>query len=267
MGIGRRIAELYEIKVNALLDRAEDPRELLDYSYARQLELLLRIRRAICDVAAARNRAGLQERQLRRSAGRLQRQARQAVAAGREELARQALALRTATLDHADDLTAEQGALRADEERLSAAARRLQAKIEAFRVHKETIKARYTAAEAATSAGLVLGGISEEMGDVDMAARRAEDTTVGLQARASALGDLLASGTLADVTGLASDDEIQVQLDAITTQAAVEEELAQIKDQLAAGASQPPAEPADGPSTAAATPPPERPVPPDAMRP
>jgi hypothetical protein len=43
MGIGRRIAQLYEVKVNALLDRAEDPREVLDYWHARQQELLLRI--------------------------------------------------------------------------------------------------------------------------------------------------------------------------------------------------------------------------------
>ena len=195
MGIGRRIAELYEVKVNALLDRAEDPRQVLDYSYAQQQELLLRIRRAIIDVAAARSRAAVQESQLRNSADRLRQQAQQAVAADREELARQALALRTATLAQADDLAAEQTALRADEERLSAAVHRLQQKVEAFRVHKETLKARYTAAEAAASAGLVLGGISEEMSDVDLATRRAEDTTAQLQARANALDELLASGS------------------------------------------------------------------------
>ena len=244
MGIGRRIAELYEVKVNALLDRAEDPRQVLDYSYARQQELVLRIRRAIIDVAAARSRAAVQESQLRSSAARLQQQARQAVAADREELARQALALRTATLAQADDLVAEQTALRADEERLTAAARRLQQKVEAFRVHKETLKARYTASEAAASAA-ALGGISEEMSDVHLATRRAEDTAARLQARANALDEMLASGSPADVTGLASDREIQAQLDAVTTQAAVQEELAAIKNQLAAETRQPP----DGPAS------------------
>ena len=240
MGIGRRIAELYEVRVNALLDRAEDPRQVLDYSYAQQQELLLRIRRAIIDVAAARSRAAVQESQLRNSAGRLRQQAQQAVAADREELARKALALRTATLAQANDLAAEQTALRADEERLSAAVHRLQQKVEAFRVHKETLKARYTAAQAAASAGLVLGGVSEEMSDVDLATRRAEDTIARLQARANALDELLATGNPADVTGLAGDQEIQAQLDAVTTQAAVQRELAAIKDQLAAEARQPP---------------------------
>lgn len=245
VGIGRRIAELYEVKVNALLDRAEDPRQVLDYSYTQQQELLLRIRRAIIDVAAARSRAAVQESQLRNSAGRLRQQAQQAVAADQEELARQALALRTATLAQADDLAAEQTALRADEERLSAAVARLRQKVEAFRVHKETLKARYTAAQAAASAGLVLGGISEEMSDVDLATRRAEDTTARLQARADALDAMLATGGPADVTGLASDQEIQAQLDAVTTQAAVQEELAAIKDELAAKTRQPPDGPAD----------------------
>lgn len=263
VGIGRRIAELYEVKVNALLDRAEDPRQVLDYSYARQQELVPRMRRAIIDVAAARSRAAVQESQLRSSAARLQQQAHQAVAADREELARQALALRTATLAQADDLAAEQTALRTDEERLSAAVRRLEQKVEVFRVHKEMLKARYTAAEAAASAGLALGGISEEMSDVDLAARRAEDTTARLQARANALDDMLASSSPADVTGLASDQEIQAQLDAVTTRAAVQEELAAIKEQLAAEASQPP-EDADSSHRAAGTrTPPVRPASPD----
>jgi phage shock protein A len=263
MGIGRRIAELYEVKVSALLERAEDPRQVLDYSYAQQQELLLRIRRAVIDLAAARCRAAVQESQLRSSAGRLRQQAQQAVAAGREELARQALALRTATLAQADDLAAGQTALRADEEKLSAAVRRLQHKVEAFGVHKETLKARYTAAQAAASAGLALGGMPEEAGDVDLATRRAEDTTARLQARASALDELLASGSPADVTALASDQEIQAQLDAVTTQAAVREELAAIKDQLAAGTGQPPDGPDSSRHAADTQTPPGQPAPPD----
>jgi len=246
VGIGRRLAQLYEVKVNALLDRAEDPREILEYSYARQQELLPRIRRAVTEVAAARTRAGTQEHQLRRAAARLQRQARQAADAGQDELARQALTLRAATLAQARDLRAERAALRADEEKLSAAASRLQAQINGFAAHKEALKARYTAAQAAAGAGQAFGGIWEQMGDVDLATRRAEDTTARLQARASALGDLIASGTLADVTVLAGDDEIQAQLDALTTRDVVEEELAKLKRQLASERNQPPSRPGRG---------------------
>jgi phage shock protein A len=188
----------------------------------------------------------MQEHQLRRAAARLQRQARQAAAAGQDELARQALTLRTATLAQARDLRAEQAALHTDEQRLSAAADRLQAQINGFAVHKEALKARYTAEQAAAGADQAFGGIWEQMGDVDLATRRAEDTIARLQARASALDELITSGTATDVTVLAGNDEIQAQLDALSTRAVVEEELAKIKDQLASEANQPPMKPGRG---------------------
>ena len=198
MGVARRIAELYEVKMNAVLDRAEDPREMVDYSYAQLQELLAEVHRGAAEIAAGRRRAEMQVSGLQRSADRLQEQAEQAVAAGREDLARQALARRTAILSQVADLRDQQAALRAEEAKLSAAARRLQAKIEAFRIQKETIKAAYTAARAEASIGQAFTGISDEMGDVGAAARRAEDKTAELHARASALGDLLTSGALGD---------------------------------------------------------------------
>jgi hypothetical protein len=88
MGVARRIAELYEIKMNAVLDRAEDPREMVDYSYAQLQELLAEVHRGTAGIAAGRKRAEMQISQLQRSADRLQEQAEQAVATGREDLAR-----------------------------------------------------------------------------------------------------------------------------------------------------------------------------------
>jgi phage shock protein A len=148
MGIARRIAELYQVKVNALLDRAEDPREMLDYSYAQQQEFLRAMRSAVADVAASRNRARAQEDQLRRAAGRLRAQAAQAIAAGQEQLGRDALAHRAEMIAYADDLAAEQAALRVDQERLAEEARRLEARFEVFRYQKEALKAASTAAGA-----------------------------------------------------------------------------------------------------------------------
>jgi len=84
--------------------------------------------------------------------------------------------------------------------KLTVASQRLQAKVEAFRTQKETIKAAYTAAEAQTRIGEAVSGISEEMGDVGMAIQRAQDKTKQMQARAGALDELLASGALEDAT-------------------------------------------------------------------
>ena len=245
MGVARRIAELYEVKMNAALDRATDPREMLDYSYRQLQDLLTGVHRAITQIAASRNRAERQVSGLQRAADRLGGQAEQAVVAGREDLARQALARRTTILAQVTDLRDQQAALRGEEEKLSAAGRRLEAKIEAFRIQKETIKAAYTAARAHADIAEAFAGISGEMGDADLATRRAEDQAAELGARASALDSLLSTGGLADVTATVGDD-LQAQLDEISTRAAVDEELARIKERLASEAGQPPADSADG---------------------
>ena len=101
--------------------------------------------------------------------------------------------------------------------------------MDAFRTRKETIKAAYTAAEAETSIGEAVSGISEEMGDVGMAVQRAQDKTEQLQARAGALDELLASGALQDATVPGGRDDVQSQLDALTAGHDVDGELARMK--------------------------------------
>ncbi|MFD0577999.1 PspA/IM30 family protein [Dactylosporangium darangshiense] len=193
MSIARRLADLFRVKANKALDRAEDPREVLDYSYERQLEMLTKVRRGVADVATSRKRLDLQVTQLQQAADRLQAQATQAVDLGRDDLAREALTRRAAVTAQMGDITAQRDALSAEEAKLTTAATRLQARVEAFRTRKETIKATYTAAEAQTRVGEAVSGISEEMGDVGMAVQRAEDKTSQMQARAGAIDELLAS--------------------------------------------------------------------------
>src|SRR5215469_2953837 len=96
MSIIGRITTLFQVKANKALDRAEDPREMLDYSYEQQLEMVQRVRRGLADVATSRKRVELQLTQLQQSADKLQDQARQALGAGREDLAREALTRRAA---------------------------------------------------------------------------------------------------------------------------------------------------------------------------
>src|SRR4051795_5013757 len=96
MGMGRRLALIFKSKANKALDRAEDPRETLDYSYQKQLEMLTKVKRGIADVATSRKRLELQMRDLQASSDKLQGQAQQALTAGREDLAREALSRRSA---------------------------------------------------------------------------------------------------------------------------------------------------------------------------
>ena len=256
MSILRRLAALFRIKANKALDQAEDPREVLDYSYTQQLEMLQKVRRGVADVATSRKRVELQLGQLQQSAGKLQSQAQQALGAGREDLAREALTRRSAVLSQVGDLQGQEASLQAEEEKLTAAMQRLEAKVGAFRTRKETIKATYTAAEAGTRISEAVTGISEEMGDVGMAMQRAQDKTEQLQARAGALDELIASGALQDATLPAGRDDIQAQLDAVTEGGDVDDALARKMVQLPATAAPPALGAASSPAqpTAAAAP-------------
>ena len=96
MGVMKRVSLIFRAKANKALDKMEDPRETLDYSYQRQLELLTKVRRGVADVATSRKRVELQMNQLAAV-----RQARGPGAArrsamGREDLAREALTRKSA---------------------------------------------------------------------------------------------------------------------------------------------------------------------------
>ena len=150
MSLMKRMSLIFRSKANTALDRAEDPRQTLDYSYQRQLELLTKVRRGVADVATSRKRVELQVNQLEAQSAKLQDQAQKAITMGRDDLAREALTRKSGVTGQITDLKAQHAQLLGEEEKLSLAQQRLQAKVESFRTRKETIKATYTAAEAQT---------------------------------------------------------------------------------------------------------------------
>ena len=231
MGVMKRVSLVFKAKANRALDKMEDPRETLDYSYQRQLELLTKVRRGVADVATSRKRVELQMNQLQQQSNKLQDQARKALSMGREDLAREALTRKSSAQSQLDELQTQYAQLQGEEEKLTVASQRLQAKVDAFRTRKETIKATYTAAEAQTRINEAFTGISEEMGDVGMAIQRAEDKTAQMQARAGAIDELMASGALDDAVGGKRDD-IQSELEAMSASSDVERELAMLKGEL-----------------------------------
>ncbi|MBB1508835.1 PspA/IM30 family protein [Tessaracoccus sp. MC1756] len=232
--IFERIALVFKSKANKALDKYEDPRETLDYSYQKQLELLQNVRRGVADVATSRKRVELQAAKMNSEVERLQSAAQRALEANREDLAREALTRKAGLQSQLEDLQAQHAQLQGEEEKLVRASSRLQAKVDAFRTRKETIKATYSAAEAQTRINEAFTGISEEMSDIGLAIQRAEDKTLQLQARASAVDELLATGALDDPTGTVRDD-ITRELDALAADSSVEGELARMKAELTGG--------------------------------
>src|SRR5580704_1566825 len=198
MGMGKRLSLIVKSKANKLLDKHE-----------KQREMLTQVRRGVADVATSRKRLEIQMQTIQASADKLQTQAQQAVTAGRDDLAKEALTRKAAATAQLADLQTQHDDIAAQEQKLTLASQQLQTKVDAFRTRKETIKANYTAAEAEAKIGEAVSGISEEMGDVGLAMQRAEDKTQQMQARAGAVDELLASGALDDVTagpGSGGDD-------------------------------------------------------------
>jgi phage shock protein A len=235
MSVMKRVSLIFRAKADKALDRMEDPRETLDYSYKQQVEMLTRVRRGVADVATSRKRVELQMNALQKEVNKRDAQARDALGKGRDDLARAALQNKSQLVAQYSDLETQFESLQEQEEKLTLAAQRLDAKVQAFRTRKETIKATYTAAEAQTRISEAFSGISEEMGDVGLAIQRAEDKTAQLQARAGALDELTAAGALDDYVG-GNTDHIQAELDKLGASNEIESELARMKGEIAASA-------------------------------
>jgi phage shock protein A len=232
-GLMSRASLVVKSKLSKLLDRAEDPGETLDYSYEKQLELLQNVKRGIADVVTAKKRLELQSATLQQSIVKLETQARQALAQGREDLARQALERKSGLQQQLQSLDEQAKQLEAQQEKLIASEKTLSAKVEAFRSQKETIKAQYSAAEAQVRIGEAATGIGEQMADTGLAIQRAKDKTDQMQARASAIDELTESGALEDFTS--DQTQLDRELGAIASKSQVDQELAELKSEIGPG--------------------------------
>jgi phage shock protein A len=232
-GLIARTTTILKAKWSKLLDRAEDPGQTLDYSYEEQLRQLQNVKRGIADVTTAKKRLELQYTSMQQNADKLDGQARDALKAGREDLAREALTRKAAIEAQLGGIMEQGQQLEAQQQKLIEGEKALQAKVEAFRTQKEVIKAQYSAAEAQVRIGEAATGIGEQMADVGLAISRAKDKTEQMQARAAAVEELTASGALEDFT--ATGDDIDRELAQISQSGKVDDELAKMKAELGQG--------------------------------
>ena len=230
MGLLNRMGTVIKAKMNKIVDKMEDPRETLDYSYQKQLELLQNVKRGVAEVTTSKKRLELQKAKLTQNIDKLNGQAKDAVKAGREDLARLALERKNELMSQVQTLDQQIIDLNREQEKLQATERRLSAKVESFRTKKETIKAQYSAAEAQVKITESVTGISEEMADVGLAVQRAEEKTESMKARSAALDELLEQGTLEDFTG--KEDDIEKELAKISATSNIESELASLKKEV-----------------------------------
>jgi phage shock protein A len=237
-GTSGRFTTIIKAKISRLLDRAEDPGETLDYSYQKQLELLQNVKKGIAEVVTAKKRLQMQADRIEQQVVKLDTQARQALSAGKEDLARTALERKQLAQSELQGLDTQVSELESQQQKLIDSEAKLRTKIEAFRTKKEVVKAQYSAAEAQVQISSAASGVGEEMADVGLAMQRALDKTEDMKARAAAVEELEAAGTFDDITALGSgEDEIDRQLHELTSQSQVDDELSKMKAELGPGGS------------------------------
>jgi phage shock protein A len=237
MGFFSRLATFFNIRANAALDKAEDPGQVMDYSYSKQIEQLQQLRRSIADVVTNEKRLEMQQSQLIEKINRLDQQAMQALQANREDLARMALQRKETLLVQINSYEQQLAQLKAQEEKLLNMERTISARVEAFRTQKEMVKAQYSAAQAQVKINETVTGISEEMTEMNLAMQRAQDKVLTMQARANAMEELIDQGTLSEqgMLGAGSGDTLERELQKISTEQNVEAQLQAMKQQLQLG--------------------------------
>src|SRR5216684_3126239 len=118
MGLWTRLKLIFSAKASSALDRAEDPRQVLDYAYTQQ-------------------QLDRQSKKLQARVPQLDDQARRAIGAGRDDLARIALERKRTAMAEIEGLMAQIAEVSAEENRLAGQERSLQVRIEEFRTHRD----------------------------------------------------------------------------------------------------------------------------------
>lgn len=231
MSLITRIKTSIASKINKLLDSFEDPRETLNYSYEKQLDLLTEVRKGITSIVTAKKQLEHQRDNLKESVTTLDEQAKEALKQGNEPLARIALERKTKTKEDIVSLEKQIKDLEGKQTKLIDTERQLDIKIGEFRAKKETIKAQYSAAEAEAKIKESLTGIGDDIGNVGDAVRRAEDKTEIMKARGEAIGELVDAGVLDDSLGVGGD-AIDKELSKMRNKGKVDTELEELKKEI-----------------------------------
>lgn len=233
MGLFKRAADLVESQVNKFLDRIEDPNAMLDLSYEKMVTALQEVKRHLADVVTEMKQLEFQIGAAEKDIEGREEDARNALRAGREDLAKAALERKQTAVSRREALVSAHARIAEQVDRLKAAEQRYQERIESFRTQKEVTKATYNAAQAEVRMGEHMAGISKGMSGVGDTIKRATDKADQMAARASALEHLADEGILDDPFD--HRDRVTKELDEVRKQFAVEDDLARLKREVEEG--------------------------------
>ena len=226
MSIGDRVSKWWGSRRSGS-DDAGALKDRLDQTYRTQTGLLQQVLRGVADVSTSRKRVDLQITQLAQQAAQLDQQAKDAVAAGRDDDARAVLTRKVTLEATAADLQAQRDDLLAEERKLEQSADRIRQDVESFRVRKDTLSARHTAASARAEISSATSGINSTVSEVGQAMETADRRTREMEAKADAVDELVAEGVVG-TAGESADAALARQFDAALDGTEVDRQLEQI---------------------------------------
>jgi phage shock protein A len=217
-------------KLSRLLDRAEDPAEILDYSYELHLEQLYGMRRHVADLATAKKRVARLRDSRQRQFLKLQSSARTALEFGREDLARQALERKRVIGQELVGLNQQVSALEQQQAQMLARGREARARLERFRFRKEVTKAQYAAARAQLAISDTVAGFSSQLREAALRIERTNHEVEEMNLQADVREELDRTGVLTPIG--AGEDDLDRQLRQLGSGESVDCELSRMKHEL-----------------------------------
>jgi len=233
MSVLARVVDILQAKTHKVLNWMEDPNETLDLSYEKMIAGLQETKRHLADVVAEQKSLERQMTAAQQEAAKAEDDARVALQAGREDLAKAGLSHKHSAIEKLETLKSAHAAILPQVDKLIGYQKQLEERIEKFRVQKEVSKTTYTAAQAQVKVTQSMAGIGNDLGNVGDAMRRADDKVAGMRAKADAMESLLDAGVLNDP--LDNRSKAERELAALRVSSAIDSDLEKLKSELAAG--------------------------------
>jgi phage shock protein A len=228
-----RLRLIFKAKISGLLDRAEDPAEILDYSYQRQVEQLYGMRRGVADLVTAKKHIERQRDRQQDQFLKLHNGARKALELGREDIARQALERQRQVGQELIGLNQQVSELERQQAQMVARERDARARLERFRSRKEVTKAQYAAAKAQLAIAEGVAGLSSQLRDAGLSIQRTMDKVEEMNLRADVIEELESAGTLTPIGS--GEDDIDRQLRAMSSGGSIDAEISRLRGELNRG--------------------------------
>ncbi len=245
MGFFDRLRAILGAKIEKSLDAIEDPKEMLDFSLSEMEKSLGEVSENLVQVTSSKKRLEMQLHSLQASVEKYDEQARQALSLDQEDLARVALSRKAQAGERLASVEQQIKDLQHHVDSMIQTREELRDRISSFRDRKEELKAVYDASKAQLAVKESMVSLGKDTHNIAGVIDRTESRIQQVQARVQALDELVAQGLANDVLGDGTDD-VDRKLAALSRNARVEDELARLKEQVAAREAKPEAAQEEG---------------------